>query len=236
MQRHKILLVEDHRVVTTGLTALINFESDLEVCGTAEDPSTALQAIEKLQPDLVLVDLTLNGRSGLELLKDINLRFPKLKTLVLSMHNETLYAIRALRAGARGYVMKGEATDTLLVAIRRVLEGDTYLSPRMEKQAMQRMLHRQTVQLDPVETLSDRELEVFRLIGQGKGTRDISKLLFLSIKTIESHRAHIKEKLGLPSGADLVKQAILFEQDAGFQPADEPAPDAAPSPTVAATA
>ncbi len=221
--RRRILLVEDHLVVSTGMTGLINYENDLQVCGTADDYASALQNIEKLKPDLVLLDITLKGRGGLELLKDIKARFPKQLVLVLSMHDESLYAARALRAGAAGYLMKQEATDTLLLAIRRVLDGDTYLSPRMEKQVMRRLLQQEPTTRSPLESLSDRELDIFRMIGQGKTTRQMSQLLFLSVKTIESHRAHIKEKLNLPTSMDLVKHAIRFEQECGARIDEAPA-------------
>jgi DNA-binding NarL/FixJ family response regulator len=223
-RRQRILVVEDHLVVSTGMTALINHESDLQVCGAADDGVSALESIDTLKPDLVLLDITLKGRGGLELLKDIKVRHPRLKVLVLSMHDESLYAMRALRAGASGYLMKGEATETLLVAIRRVSNGDTYLSPRMEKQVMQRLVQRTEQEHGPLDNLSDRELEIFRMIGQGRSTRDISKALFLSIKTIETHRAHIKEKLNLQTGNDLVRRAIEFEQEAGLRLADETSP------------
>jgi DNA-binding NarL/FixJ family response regulator len=213
-RRRRILLVEDHPIVSRALADLIHHEKDLEVCGIAEDYASALQQTGALQPDLVLLDITLQGRGGLELLKDVKSRHPKQLVLVLSMHDESLYATRAIRAGAAGYVMKQEATDSVLAAIRRVLEGQIHLSERMERRLMQRFAHTgPDSALDPLEALTDRELEVFRLIGQGKGTRDIARLLCLSGKTIESHRSHIKDKLGLKSASELIQRAIQMERD-----------------------
>jgi DNA-binding NarL/FixJ family response regulator len=226
---HIILLVDDHSVVTSGMAALINYEGDLEVCGTADDEVAAIKQIEALQPELVVLDITLKGRGGLELLKEIKTRFPKQKVLVLSMHDELLYASRALRAGASGYLMKEEALNTLLVAIRQVLQGDIYLSARMEKKVLGQFLQPGEIEESPLSCLSDRELEIFRMIGQGKTTREIADSVFLSVKTIESHRAHIKLKLGLSSGRDLVKEAIRYEQEAGLRIGTEPAAAVEPS-------
>jgi len=206
------MLIDHHRVVTDGLKAVIDHECDLEVCGAADSLIGAVEAIGRLKPDLVVLELSLKRRSGLELLRDMRTQHPKLKTLVLSMHDETVYAMRAFRLGARGYVMKDETTDTLLVAIRNVLNGHTYLSPRMQKRAVQSLLSRSDAKPNPLETLTDRELEVFRMLGQGKGTQDIAQILCLGVKTIQSHRLHIKEKLQLESWGDVVKKAILFEQ------------------------
>jgi DNA-binding NarL/FixJ family response regulator len=212
--RRRILLVEDHPIVSRALSDLICHERDLEVCGVAEDYGSALRQIAQVKPDLVLLDITLGGRGGLELLKDIKAQRPQQLILILSMHEETLYAARAIRAGASGYVMKQEATDSVLSAIRRVLEGEIYLSQRMERRMMRRLAHGgATSALDPLEALTDRELEIFRLIGRGKGSREIAGLLCLSVKTIESHRAHIKDKLNLKSASELVQQAVQMETE-----------------------
>lgn len=211
--KHTILIVEDHPIVRQGLAQMVNHEKDLTVCGAAEDPKQAVEQIESLQPELVLLDISLKGGNGIELLKNIKVRFPKTLVLMLSMHDEALYAVRALRAGASGYVMKQEATEKVLTAIRHVLNGEIYLSDRMEKKMMQQLVGGRSSRTgSPLEDLSDRELEVFGLIGQGHGTRQIAEQLHLSIKTIESHRAHIKEKLNLRNANELVQHAIQWRE------------------------
>jgi DNA-binding NarL/FixJ family response regulator len=209
--KRRILLVDDHPIVRQGLAELIDAEKDLTVCGTADSMNAALEQMPTLKPDLVVVDISLKGSNGIELLKNIKVRYPKMKVLMLSMHDEGLYAIRALRAGASGYIMKQEATEKVIEAARKVLNGEIYLSDKMEKKMMQQLVGGRTARTgSPLEDLSDRELEVFNLIGQGKGTRQIAEELHLSIKTVESHRAHIKEKLGLKSATELVQQAIQW--------------------------
>lgn len=211
--KSRILLVDDHPIVRQGLTEMINQETDVTVCGVADDLHKALDAIATLKPDLVIVDISLKGSNGIELLKNIKVRYPKMRVLMLSMHDESLYAVRALRAGAAGYIMKQEATEKVLTAIRQVLNGEVYLSERMEKRMMQQLVGGRAVRTgSPIEDLSDRELEVFGLIGQGHGTRQIAEQLHLSIKTIESHRAHIKEKLGLKNATELVQHAIQWRE------------------------
>jgi DNA-binding NarL/FixJ family response regulator len=211
--KHRILLVDDHPIVRQGLSEMINQERDLFVCGTAEDVHRALDALEKVGPDLVIADISLKGSNGIELLKNIKVRYPRTLVLVLSMHDESLYAVRALRAGAAGYIMKQEATDKVLTAIRQVLSGEIYLSERMEKKMMHQLVGGRAARTgSPIEDLSDRELEVFGLIGQGHGTRQIAEELHLSIKTIESHRAHIKEKLNLRNATELVQHAIQWRE------------------------
>jgi DNA-binding NarL/FixJ family response regulator len=211
--KSRILLVDDHPIVRQGLAELIDHEKDLSICGTAEDIHKALDLVTELKPDLVIVDISLRGSNGLELLKNIKVRYPKQVVLMLSMHDESLYAVRALRAGAAGYVMKQEATETLITAIQQVLRGEIYLSERMEKKMMQQLVGGPSARTgSPLEDLSDRELEVFNLIGQGHGTRQIAEELHLSIKTIESHRAHIKEKLNLKNATELVQHAIQWRE------------------------
>lgn len=211
--RHRIFLIEDHPIVRRGMTELINYESDLEVCGSAEDGPTGLQQIKLLNPDLVMLDLGLRGRSGLEVLKDIKASHPKQRVMILSMHDESVYAPRVLRAGACGYVMKREATETLLSAIRQVLAGGIYLSVPMEKRLLKGLVRgRGGPVLDPIETLTDRELEVFRLIGLGKTTREIAEELCLSAKTVETHRVQLKAKLNVKSVTELVRRAVQFEE------------------------
>lgn len=208
--QHRILLVEDHPIARQGLAELINGEKDLTVCGDAESLPQALDQIAKRDPALVVLDITLKGSNGLEVLKHIKTGYPKLKVLMLSMHDEGLYALRAIRAGASGYIMKHEATERILGAIRRVLDGEIYLSEHMEKRTLQQLTRKAECTGSPLEILSDRELEVFNMIGQGKGTRQIAEELHLSIKTVESHRAHIKEKLNLNNATELVQHAIQW--------------------------
>jgi DNA-binding NarL/FixJ family response regulator len=209
----RVLIVDDHPLLRKGVSQLIDQERDLAVVGEAEDANKAITAIENTKPDVALIDITLNGTSGIELLKNIKVRFPKLKMLVLSMHDETVYAHRALRAGASGYIMKQEGTEKVLTAMRKVLRGEVYLSERLGDRMLHSLVNgRAQLTNSPVEELSDRELEVFNLIGQGFGTRPIAEKLHLSIKTIESHRAHIKEKLNLQSATELVHHAIQWVQ------------------------
>lgn len=211
--RGRILIVDDHPITREGIKSLVLTEKGLTVCGCAEDQNSALDKIDTLKPDLVLVDISLKGSNGIELLKCIKARWRNQKTLVLSMHDESLYAVRALRAGAAGYVMKQEATEKLLIAISMVLNGGIYLSEKMESKMMQQLVGRRDFSMGvPIEDLSDRELEVFGLLGDGHGTRQIAEELHLSMKTIESHRAHIKEKLGLKNATELVQHAIEWRK------------------------
>ena len=208
----RILIVDDHPLLRKGVGQLINNEKDMVACGEAEDAHKALEAIETLKPDVALVDISLGMTNGIELLKDIKVRFPKLLVLVLSMHDESVYAHRALRAGAAGYIMKQEATEKVLVALRKILNGEVYLSERLGARLLNTLAGRSSLSGSPIEELSDRELEIFGLIGQGHGTRPIAEKLHLSVKTIESHRAHIKEKLNLRNATELVHHAIQWVQ------------------------
>jgi DNA-binding NarL/FixJ family response regulator len=214
----RILIVDDHPIVRQGLAELVNHESDLVVCGQAEDSHEAIKAIKDLSPTLAIIDISLKETSGLELIKDIRSQYPDLPVLALSMHDETLYAERALRAGAMGYIMKQEATENVIVAVRRILGGEIYVSDRMSARMVRKLV---TGQIEPttsqVERLSDRELEVFHLIGKGHGTRQISERLHLSVKTIETYRAHIKEKLNLADAAELLQYAIQWVSSCGDQ-------------------
>lgn len=208
-QPRRVLIVDDHPIVRQGLALLINREADLVVCGDAEEADSALQRIETLKPHVVVVDLSLNGPDGLDLLKSIRMHDANLPVLILSMLDELLYAERALRAGANGYIMKQEATEQVLVALRRILGGEIYLSDRMAD----KLLHRfgsSTETQSPITGLTDRELEVFRLIGEGLATRQIAEQLRLSVKTVESYQAHIKDKLSLNNGRELVQRAIQW--------------------------
>jgi DNA-binding NarL/FixJ family response regulator len=204
-----VLLVDDHPIVRQGLALLIEREVDLSVCGEADGAHTAFHAIETLQPDIVLLDISLNGPDGLEVLKEIRVKTGSLPVLILSMHDESIYAERAMRAGANGYIMKQEATEKVLIAIRRILQGDVYLSDRLTTTMLQQYVRGGAhTKSSPLLNLTDRELEVFRLIGEGHGTRQIADELHLSVKTIESYQAHIKEKLALRNARELVQHAI----------------------------
>lgn len=207
--KSKIFIVDDHPIVRQGLALLINREPDLTVVGDAEETCTALLRIDEKKPNLVVVDISLNGPDGLDLLKEIRIHQPNLPVLILSMLDESVYAERALRAGANGYIMKQEATERVLVAIRRILAGEIYVSDRMAN----RMLHKYVSgggpeTESPIAELSDRELEVFRLIGEGRATRQIAEELHISVKTVESYRSHIKDKLSLKTGRELVQRAM----------------------------
>jgi DNA-binding NarL/FixJ family response regulator len=210
-RKKTVFVVDDHPIVRQGLALLINQETDLTVCGEAEEMYSALSAIQAVRPDILIVDISLNGPDGLELLKNIRLGAPRLPVLILSMHDESIYAERALRAGANGYIMKQEATEKVLVALRRILSGEIYVSDRIANS----MLRHYVRGVNPSEhssisDLTDRELEVFRLIGEGHGTRQIAEALHLSVKTVESYQAHIKEKLSLRSARELVQHAVQW--------------------------
>ena len=211
--KRTVFVIDDHPIVREGLTQLINREPDLTVCGTAEDIYEALKAMQTLKPDIALADISLKGADGIELIKNLKIRMPALPVLVLSIHDESIYAPRALRAGARGFIMKQEATENVLLALRRVLSGEIYLSKRMANKMLQQFVGAPgTAQKFSIDRLSDRELEVFRLIGQGHGTRRIAEELRLSVKTVELYREHIKEKITLSDASELVQHAIQWLQ------------------------
>jgi len=215
-RRARVLIVDDHPIVTQGLAQLIGREPDLEVCACAADAVSALGAIDALKPDVAIVDLSLGGTSGLGLLKDCKVRHPDLPILVLSMHDESLYAERALRAGAKGYVMKKEPPERVLAALRRVLGGAICLSDDMTSRLLHGCFDAGPAALgSPMDLLSDRELEVLELIGRGVGTQQIAGTLHLSPKTVETHRAHIKGKLQLKSGTELLLHAMKWVQNEG---------------------
>lgn len=189
---------------------MMNRQPDLVVCGEAEEASAALQGIAATNPDFLIVDISLNGPDGLDLLKSIRLRFANLPVLILSMHDESIYAERALRAGANGYIMKQEATEKVLTAVRQILTQKVYVSDRIANRMLQQYINGSSDKPSPIAGLSDRELEVFRLIGEGHSTRKIAEALHLSIKTVESYQAHIKGKLSLKNGRELVQRAIQW--------------------------
>ena len=207
----RIVIVDDHPLFRKGLEQLIHSDSAFAVCGEANNASEAMDVIRKLNPDLAIVDLSLPGANGIELIKNIRAEFPKLPILVLSMHDESLYALRALRAGAEGYVMKHEAMANVIQAIHEVFNGRPYLSPAMAAQVITKFAHRGSQsEADAVERLSDRELEILELIGKGNEVRQIAKLLHLSPKTVETHRAHIKEKLNLQNARQVTRFAVQW--------------------------
>jgi len=208
----RVFIVDDHPIVRQGLAQMLKQEMDFTVCGEAEDAQRALQGIAELQPDLVLVDLSLKGGSGLALIRALKARQSTIPVLVVSMHDESLYVERVLRAGARGYIMKQAATDTMMHAIRRVLQGEIYVSDQMMTKLLGRLVldAADTGSGSALERLSNRELEVFRLIGEGYNTRHIAGALRVSMKTVESHRAHIKEKLQLHDTSALVRYAMQW--------------------------
>ena len=212
--KKRILVVDDHPIVRQGLALLINREPDLFVCGEAEEATGAMHVLASARPDVLIVDISLNGPDGLDLLKNIRITYPTLPVLILSMHEESIYAERALRAGANGYIMKQEATEKVLVAVRRILSGEIYLSDRIANKMLKHYITGcGTLRNSSIADLSDRELEVFRLIGDGHATRQIAEELHLSVKTVESYQAHIKEKLSLRSARELMQHAIQWNMN-----------------------
>lgn len=205
----RVLLVDDHPILRRGLAQLINQEQDMTVCGEAEDAPKAFEAVSTLHPDVAVVDISLKGGNGIELIKNVKARFPDLPILVLSMHDESLYAERALRAGGLGYIMKEEAIEQVLIGIRRVLIGEIFLSDKMKAKMLQQLANgKAKAFVSPIEHLTDRELEVFRLIGEGRSTRQIAGELHLSVRTVEAYREYIKGKLNLKNATELVQHAF----------------------------
>jgi DNA-binding NarL/FixJ family response regulator len=206
--KSKVLLVDDHPIVRQGLIQLINSTNDLVVCGEASTGLEALALIETISPDVVIVDISLEDRNGVELIKDIKESYPELACLVLSMYDESLYALRVLQAGGRGFIMKQERPKEVLTAIRQVLSGHLYLSEKISSRLLHHFVTASPSAPPPSSGLSDRELEILTLLGRGQSTREIAQKLFLSTKTIEAHRERIKKKLLLRSGAELMRYAI----------------------------
>ncbi len=210
----RIFIVDDHALIRRGLATLISAEADMEVCGQAEDATTALRDIMKIQPEIVILDLSLKGNSGLELLKNIQALNEKIQILVLSMHPESIYALRVLKAGARAYVMKQEVLSKVLDAIRRIRSGSLFVSDNIANQMLSRIAAgKDADDSTAVSVLSDRELEIVTHIGNGLLTREIAVHLHLSVKTVETHRAHIKEKLGLQNANLLVQFCVRWVED-----------------------
>lgn len=208
-KQHRIIIVDDHPVFRQGIRQLIDGENDLTVCCEVETGSEAIAGVEKHKPDLAIVDIALKGTNGIELVKSLKALEPNLPALVLSMHDESLYAERALRAGARGYVMKQEPCERVITAIRKVLAGQLYVSSSIGTQMIRKFVEgTDSAKGSSVDALSDRELEVLQWIGRGNGTRQIAERLNLSVKTVESHRAHIKEKLNFKTAPEMVRFAV----------------------------
>jgi len=208
--KYRVLIVDDHPIVRRGLVDLIDHQPDLEVCGEAADVAEAMQVVETTQPDVVVVDLALRSGHGIELVEQIKARHDGIKMLVSSMHDEMLFAERTLRAGAMGYIAKQEPTENLLEAIHQVLRGEIYLSPRMSSRLLHHVVGGKALEEDPIASLSNRELEVFEMIGQGLTIQQIAAKLQLSPKTIETHREKIKGKLNLKNSAELGRRAVQW--------------------------
>lgn len=214
--KRKVMVVDDHPFMRAGLTQLIERQPDLEICGEAGNSVDAMRELARCKPDLVLTDLTMPGRGGLELIKDMQAMDALVAVLVVSMHDEAIYAERVLRAGGRGYIMKEAGGENLLAAIRQVLRGEVYVSSKMSARILEIFSGRKPRgSSSPIETLSDREFEVFQLIGQGNSTRNIAERLNLSPKTVDVHRGHIKEKLELKDTTALVRHAVRWVETQG---------------------
>ncbi|MGH8094932.1 MAG: response regulator transcription factor [Chthoniobacterales bacterium] len=213
-RKHRVLIIDDHVMVREGVAEIIEHAEDLSVCCTASTANEGLEAVQKFRPDLVLVDITLPGKNGIEFIKDARALQPGLPILVMSMHDESLYADRVLRAGGRGYIRKQEGGDKLIEAMRQVLRGEIAVSEKITRHLLEKFSGRVTMD-SPLEGLSDRELEVFQLIGAGKTMKEIGDALHLSPKTIEVHRSHIRAKLGVASAAELVAYAARWNQTQG---------------------
>ncbi|MBT3198477.1 MAG: response regulator transcription factor [Phycisphaerales bacterium] len=209
----KVLIVDDHELMRLALSQLIGNEPDLVVCAEAEDVAGALKAIEQSKPDIAMVDISLKQSHGIELIKDIQIRWPDLPVLVLTMHDESFYAERVLRAGAKGYLTKAEVSSKVIEGIRKVLNGEVYISDAMASKVLTKLVGQKNGQLAfPIDTLSDREFEVFEMIGQGMQSKDIAQQLHLSKKTVDAHREHIKKKLGLETATDVLMYAVQWAQ------------------------
>jgi len=206
----KILLVEDHQIVREGIARLINNEADMEVCGEAGNASEALVQIAKRKPDLVITDISLSGMNGIEFLKHLKAQYPNLPAMVLSMHDEALYAERALRAGAVAFVMKKESSNEVMAAIRKARRGEYHVSEKVGGDIFQKFLNSKRPAESSIALLSDRELEVFELLGRGHGSKEIAAELKLSVKTVDTHRTHIKEKLQLRSFTEMIQRAVQW--------------------------
>jgi DNA-binding NarL/FixJ family response regulator len=217
-KKHRVLLVDDHPLVRRGLADVIAREPDLELCGEASDVIEALGVLEQSKPDVVVVDLSLKTGHGIELIEKIKARNTEVKTLVSSMHDETLFAERVLRAGAMGYISKQEPPEMLLKAVRQVLRGEVYLSPRMTSRLLRRVAEGGMPREDPVQSLSNREVQVYEMIGQGLTVQQIAQRLHLSPKTVETHREKVKQKLNVKNSAELNRRAVQWVLERGWTP------------------
>lgn len=209
----RVLIVDDHPIVREGLAMLFQQKADLEVCGDADSLEAALQRIHQLKPDIAIVDISLKNSNGLDLIKQIKHMYPDLPVLVLSVHDESLYAERALRAGARGYIMKEELTDNVVQAIHHIMSGKLYLSHRMSETLLDKLVAKPKDERSPIESFSDRELMVFQLLGKGHSTKEIADILFVSPKTIQSYKSRIKEKLNIESSSALLQLAFQWNSE-----------------------
>jgi DNA-binding NarL/FixJ family response regulator len=213
--KKRIFIVDDHPIVRDGLITLINHQQDLRVCGEAEDAAQALKSISELKPEVVIVDISLKSSDGIELTKNIKALYPRLPVIVLSIHDESVYAERALRAGAQAYLMKEVVSENIVTAIRTVLSGEIYVSNTMGKKLLRKLAAGKAHTISaPMDSLSDRELEIFRLIGQGYKPSKIAQSMHLSVKTVETYRARIKEKLNLADADELLRYAIQWVSSA----------------------
>ncbi len=211
MNEKKILIIEDHPIVRKGFSMLINQDDELQTIGEAGDYHSALEMVRNTEADLILLDLSLGDGNGIELIKEIKVINPALPVLVVSLHDENLYAERALKAGAKGYVMKSEATDNILTAIKKIMNGEVYLSEGMKDKFINRMAGMGKEGSSPMDILSDREFEVFQFIGDGRTTKEIAQFLNLSIKTVETYKSHIKTKLEIKDSTDLIRRAVEWK-------------------------
>ncbi len=211
--KNQIYIIDDHKIVLEGLEALINREEDMVVCGVSQSGTDILSKLEKTKPDVIIIDIGLQaGLNGIELTKAIRARYIEIKPIILSQNDEEIYAERAIRAGAMGYVMKSEATRTLVYAIRQILAGRIYLSENMMSKMLMDVLYKRPETSSPVDSLSDREFEIFTLMGKGFKSSDIARKLNISVKTVDAHRNHIKDKFNLESASDVVKYAIEWSK------------------------
>lgn len=211
MNVKKILIIEDHPIVRKGFCMLINQDEELETIGEAGDYRSALEMVRTTAADLVLLDLSLGDGNGLELIKELKVINPNLPVLVVSLHDENLYAERALKAGAKGYIMKSEATENILIAIKKIINGEVFLSDAMRDNFINRMAGMDRKGASPVDILSDREFEVFQFTGEGRTTKEIAELLNLSIKTVETYKSHIKSKLEIKDSTELIRRAVEWK-------------------------
>ena len=211
MKEKNILIIEDHPIVRKGFSMLINQDDELKTIGEAGDYHSALDMVRKTKADLILLDLSLGDGNGIELIKEVKVINPALPVLVVSLHDENLYAERALKAGARGYIMKSEATENILTAIKKIINGEVYLSDGMKDKLINRVAGTDREGSSPMDILSDREFEVFQFIGDGRTTKEIAEILNLSVKTVETYKSHIKSKLEIKDSTDLIRRAVEWK-------------------------